>query len=166
MANSANTPTRPKRLLARERDRAALELRMQGLTFAAIGASMGITGEGARTAVMRSLEETKADIAERAEELRAMESQKLDAAAQALWPQVLAGNLRAQNVWLRNRERYARLLGLDLKPPTPESSGVTFIVNTALPWERPGHPDYRGDAVIDGETVPTPGLPSGEEDEQ
>jgi hypothetical protein len=63
-----------------------------------------------------------------------------------------AGDLRAHEVWLRNRARYAALLGLDLRP-TPEGLGAptfvltgtarasdvpggAFVIDNRTPWER------------------------------
>ena len=51
-----------------------------------------------------------------------MEAERLDRAAAVLAPKVEAGDLRAHEVWLRNRARYTALLGLDLRP-AGEASG-------------------------------------------
>lgn len=114
-SNNAHHPTRPARVRARLRDRRAIDLRASGLTFAAIGADLGVTGEAARQAVNRALEATATAIAREADSLRAMEAERLDRAAAVLLPAVEAGNLRAHEVWQRNRARYSALLGLDLK---------------------------------------------------
>jgi hypothetical protein len=146
-----NRPNQPRRVRARERDARALELRAAGLAFDAIGAKLGVTGEAARQAVNRALGASAALIAERAEELRALEAERLDRAAAAIWPEVEAGHLRAQEVWLRNRARYADLLGLDQRPPDPVV-GVpqTIYVDCRLPWER-------GEA-FDGEAEEVPAI--------
>ena len=113
------------------------------------------------------------EIRERADDLRAVEAAKLDAAADAIWQMVEAGDLRAQSVWLKNRGRYADLLGLDLRPDLPEVKNMgTFVIGAGatpdqiasipsgattfdcrLPWER-------GD-TIDGEIADPPALPLG-----
>lgn len=129
MTCDPRTPTRPKRLLARERDRQALELRMQGLTFAAIGAELGVSWQAAQQAVQRSLEVTKAAIAERAEELRAIEVERLEKITEVLWPRVLEGDLRAIDRVLRTRESFRRLTGIDLAQETAgAATGDTFVL--------------------------------------
>lgn len=154
MPNSAQTPTRPRRLLARERQKLALELRLQGQTFNAIGAELGVSWQAARKAVVRSLEETKSAIAERADELRTVEAERLEAITRVLWPRVLEGDLRAIDRVLRTRESFRRLTGLDLSPEPPGAhSGDTYlisaggdvnlapkdarVVDVRKPWERP-----------------------------
>lgn len=172
MANNARTPTRPRRLLARERDRQALELRLEGLTFSAIGAHLGVTWQAAQQAVQRSLNATKSVIAERADELRAIEAERLEKITEVLWPRVLEGELRAIDRVLRARESFRRLTGLDLAPEAADSSeGGMFvltsgrpsqapanarIVDARLPWERPGYQAgaIGDDGAIEGEVGP------------
>jgi len=152
--SSVQTPTRPRRLKARERDRQALEMRMRGLTFAAIGAELGVTYQAAQQAVRRSLEVTKAEIAEKAQELRAIEAERLDKITETLWPRVLEGDLRAIDRVLRARESYRRLTGLDVSPGDEVQGTRVVVVDARLPWSR--------EQSIDGETIePTqigPGL--------
>jgi hypothetical protein len=167
-----NGANRPRRVRARERDRHAIELRAAGLTFAAIGAQLGVSDEAARKAVNRALDATRAEIAQRAERLRALEAERLDRAAAVLAPKVEAGDLRAHEVWLRNRARYAALLGLDLRP-TPEALGApTFVltgtarasdvpsgacvIDNRTPWERD---EAEG---VEPSTKKPLGLPSGQ----
>jgi hypothetical protein len=136
MASDARTPTRPNRLRARERDRRALELRIGGLTFAAIGAEMGVSWQAAQQAVKRSLEITKADIAEKAAELRAIEAERLDKVTEVLWPRVLQGDLRAIDRLLRTRESYRRLTGLDIDKAAPAMSVGTFVLGAGTTAEQ------------------------------
>jgi hypothetical protein len=114
---------------ARERDRQAVELRLQGLTFAAIGAELGVSWQAAQQAVNRSLEVTRAEIAEKAERLRAMEIERLEKITEVLWPEVLKGNLRAIDRVLRTRESYRRLTALDLERE-PENNGPAIIITS------------------------------------
>ena len=103
---------------------------MQGLTFAAIGAEMGVTWQAAQQAVRRSLEITKADISERPQELRALKAERLEKITEVLWPQVLEGDLRAIDRVLRTRESYRRLTGLDLERETSQVSMGTFVLTS------------------------------------
>ncbi|MGI9539969.1 MAG: hypothetical protein ACR2N6_07460 [Miltoncostaeaceae bacterium] len=82
----------------------------------------------------RGLEDRTKEIAEAAENLRALESARLDAAAGALWSKVMSGEERAHEVWLRNRSRYGALNGLDLDRES-DGPSTTYIVNTAPPPE-------------------------------
>jgi hypothetical protein len=152
----ANSPTAVRRVQAREREARALELRREGQTFPQIGAALGVTAEGARKSVTRALAATVREIGEQADALRALESEKLDAAARALWPAVAEGDVRAQDTWLRNRARFAALLGLDLKPEINVSTGPEILViNTTPPWEREAR-------TVNGEAVEVPQIGAGE----
>ena len=145
MEVGANGANRPRRLRARERDRRAVELRAAGLTFAAIGVQLGVSDEAARKAVNRALDATRVDIAQATDRLRALEAERLNTAAAVLSPKVEAGDLRAHEVWLRNRTRYAALLGLDLRPEADVSTPLTVVLTgTARPEEAP-----EGACVID-----------------
>lgn len=100
-----------------DRDARALALRSRGLSFRAIGQELGVSHVAAQKCLRRALDRAAKQIAEHAPEVRAAEAAKLDEAAQAILPRVLEGDARAQDTWLRNRQRYASLLGLDLRPP-------------------------------------------------
>lgn len=103
---------------------------MQGLTFSAIGAEMGVSWQAAQQAVQRSLEATKAVIAERATELRAIEAERLEKITEVLWPRVLEGDLRAIDRVLRTRESFRRLTGIDLaQEPTGAGGGDTYVLS-------------------------------------
>ena len=52
------------------------------------------------------------------------------ASRRARWPQVMVGEERAQEVWLKNRSRLAALNGLDLWPEK-HAAPTTTVVNTA-----------------------------------
>ncbi|MDH3227561.1 MAG: hypothetical protein OEM67_10805 [Thermoleophilia bacterium] len=80
-----------------------------------------------------------------------MEMERLDAAAAVLWPKVLDGDLRAHDRWLRNRESYRRLLGLDERETAGDET-MQVIIN--LPdWAQPLA------EVVDGEfTEVAPGA--------
>lgn len=154
MACNANTPTRPKRLVARERDLRAVEMRKQGMTYAAIGAELGVSWQAAQQAVQRSLDQTKADISENADELRAIEAERLDKITETLWPRVLEGDLRAIDRVLRTRESFRRLTGLDMTPDAGAQGPQIVLLETRAPWER--------EPAIDGEAIEVPQIEAGE----
>ena len=123
---------------SRERELQALRFRAEGCTFDEIGRRLGITKQSAWEAVARAMARNAEAIREQADEVRAMEAERLDAAAAAIWPKVMDGDLRAQDTWLRNRSRYATLLGLDVRDAgTPLVSGPVSI-NVVPPWESKG----------------------------
>lgn len=158
LTHGANSPTAPARAQARERERQALRLRAAGRTFAEIGAALGVSKQSAHEAVGRALAKTVEDIRERAEELRAVESAKLDRAEEAIRAKVEEGDLRAVEVLLKVAARRAALLGLDLKPepvvnqqqvivvggPLPEDRDREHVIDVRLPWDRqPGEEGYQ-----------------------
>lgn len=106
------------------------ELRVQRMSWQFIADELGYSSRGAAyTAIMGHLrrlrDETLAD-------LRDEESAAYDRAAASIWPKVLAGDARAQDTWLRNRQRYARLHGLDAPVQVALSAGVLSDVEDAL----------------------------------
>jgi hypothetical protein len=168
--NRPQSPNHPVRLQARERDRQALEMRMTGMTFQAIGDALGFSQQAAQKAVTRSLEITKGDIAEKSAELRAIEVERLEKVTEVLWPMVLEGDLRAIDRFLRTRESFRRLTGIDLeKAPDTSGVGATYVVHAGgdinlvppggdvvdlrPPWSRP---ENQRD-VIEGQAVLEPG---------
>lgn len=145
---AAHSPTAVQRTRATERQLQALQLRLDGLALPEIARILGVRKQTAFEYLQRAVTARKLDILERGDELRAIEADKLDAAAKALWSKVKAGDPRAQDTWLRNRQRYAALLGLDLKPPdvTVDQSQNVIVVPA---WgEQPAQPapDVEGEA--------------------
>ena len=122
-------------------------MRLQGMTFQAIGDALGFTQQAAQKAITRSLEITKAEIAEKADELRAIEAERLEKITAVLWPKVLEGNLPAIDRVLRARESFRRLTGLDVQPGAGEPGPQIMVIESRPPWLR----DEPG--VIDGDVV-------------
>lgn len=109
--------TSKRRLEARERWIAALELRKKGLTFDAIAQELGYAGrQQSYTAVMKALKET---LREPSDELRSLEAERLDTITDALWGDAKRGDTGAIDRILKIMERRAKLLGLDV--PKDES---------------------------------------------
>lgn len=99
----------PAALTAQRRAR-AVELAVQGLSFAAIGEQLDCDASTAWRAVTGALRE---HVPENVEELRRLEGARLDALQVALWPQAMAGDAAAVRAVVRICERRARLFGLD-----------------------------------------------------
>lgn len=111
MAGQGEARTSPRRLAAAERQRQALLLRRGGASYDQIAQRLGYRDRAsAYRAVLAALEQT---LREPAEEVRALELERLDALLLAHWPAATSGNVEATDRVLRIMERRARLLGLD-----------------------------------------------------
>jgi hypothetical protein len=100
-----------------ERQLQVVELRLAGEDFDAIAERLDITRRTALSLFSRAVENRKADIAERVDELRAIQLERIETGIVALWPAYSRGDLGAVDRMTRLLDRQARLLGLDLKPP-------------------------------------------------
>jgi DNA-binding transcriptional ArsR family regulator len=113
-----------------ERVKRGAELRLQRMSWQAIADELGYADRGAAyNAVMGHLRRLRD---ENLADLRDQESEAYDRAAVAIWPKVLAGDARAQDTWLRNRQRFARLHGLDAPVQVSVSAGAVADVEDAL----------------------------------
>lgn len=116
--------TSPRRLTARERERQALSMRLQGKSFEQIAHSLGLHDRGAAyKAVRRVLSRLAAEAQADAIALRALELERLDAMLAGLWPAVESGDTRAVHVAIEVCERRSKLLGLDA-PAKQEIAGA------------------------------------------
>lgn len=106
-------PTGARRVKAAERTRQAIALKKAGLSLEAIGQRLGISKAAAGKALHRGLAELRAETLVDAEELRTIESARLDQAQAAIWPEVVKGKLAAIDRFVRIAQRRAALLGLD-----------------------------------------------------
>lgn len=97
-------------IAVRERERVAVQLRIDGLTYDEIGARLGVSRRMASRIVNRAMNRV---LREPVGQLVDLESARLDALWQAMWPRALAGSARHAEVCVRICERRARLLGLD-----------------------------------------------------
>lgn len=103
----------------RQRALAAVELRVQGHTYAHIAAQLGYADEsGARHAVQRNLDRREA---ESIDELRAVHSARLEAVLLAFWAAAQGGDTDAARIVLRTLDSLAKLYALDA--PTRVSVG-------------------------------------------
>jgi len=112
MPNHENASGR--RVLAAQRERQALELRLAGATYQFIAEKTGYRhAASAYRAVMRGLARIRAGAAETAEQLRLVEDARLDRMLRALDDRIRAGDVAAVNVVLRIMQRRAAMWGLD-----------------------------------------------------
>jgi DNA-binding CsgD family transcriptional regulator len=148
----SRSPTSVQRTRASERQLHVLARRADGASLPEIARELGMHVGGVYKSLQRALESRAAEITERTAIVRALEAERLEKAAEAIWPRVKEGDARAQDTWLRNRQRYAALLGLDLKPPdVTVDASQNVIVLPAWGEQAP---------VVEGEATET-GLPSG-----
>ena len=137
----------PRRLNAAERQRQALELRKAGATYEVIAQKLGYRGpSSAYGAIKSALHKT---LQPPADEVRALEIERLDALLLALWPQARQGNHGAIDRVLKVMERRARLLGLDAPTRTDITTGGQRLVIEYVN-------DWRGTS-----TLPSPWPDSG-----
>jgi DNA-binding CsgD family transcriptional regulator len=111
-------------LRARQRERVAVALRVDGYTYAEIGDRLGISDRMASRIVNRAMSRV---LREPVAQLIDLESARLDALWAAMWPKALAGSARHAEVCVRISERRARLLGLD--QPTRVDANVLANVS-------------------------------------
>ena len=110
----ARRPTTPGMVLAKDREREALHRRKCGWTYDRIGEALGITQQAAMACVRRALEKVAAECSEKAEEVRQLELDRLDAMLMGLWSKAEEGDPAAVDRVLRIQERRAKYLGLDV----------------------------------------------------
>lgn len=109
MGNTAGRDAR--QVITNERRAKALELRLQGKSYAAIAAELGLSVKGAhkvvQTAISRKLPP------ETVEEARRMELARLDEAFEVVRRAVIGGDLMAVEKMVQLSNRRAKFLGLD-----------------------------------------------------
>jgi hypothetical protein len=100
-----------------ERERQVLELRKAGATFRAIGQQVGFNDSRAHAFYKRAM---RGIIVDDVEDIRALETERLDAMLLVCWAKACEGDLGAVDRVLRVMERRARLLGLDAEGPVDQ----------------------------------------------
>jgi len=95
-----------------QRQSSALDLRQSGWSFRAIGEKLGISHVQAWQDVKDALQELQALNADKAEDYRQLELERLDALTKALEPMAMVGNTNSVNAYIRVMEQRAKLLGL------------------------------------------------------
>jgi Sigma-70, region 4 len=115
----------------RERERVAVELRVDGCTYAEIGDRLGISDRMASRIVNRAMNRV---LREPTDQLIDLERARLDALWQAMWPKAVAGSARHAEVCVRISERRSRLLGLDA-PTRVHASALADVTDAELDAE-------------------------------
>jgi hypothetical protein len=96
----------------------ALDLRIGGLPYRAIAAALGVSVHAAHGDVKRALSELAKLEASKAEDVRRLELERIDAAVAGLWPLIsrqegAPADPKAVNALVNLMDRRAKLLGLD-----------------------------------------------------
>jgi orotate phosphoribosyltransferase-like protein len=112
-----------------ERNRSALALRIEGLTYRQIADRLGVAVSRAHELVKREAAETLPDDAAVAD-WRAMQMLRLEALHLAVWDRAVAGDIPSVLTALRIAAAQSRLLGLDRTPePAPPPGRVNIVVD-------------------------------------
>jgi hypothetical protein len=110
-----------------EREAQVVKLRAQGMTWSQIAEAVGYSHPGnAQQAYVRANNRILVDDIK---ELRQIGQDRLDTALQAIWPDVLAGDIPAINTLIRLEERRAKLYGLDM-PTKIQAEVVNYDGNS------------------------------------
>jgi hypothetical protein len=100
-----------KRLNVALKDLEVLELRRSGLSIPAIAEATGLDAKEVKATVDRCLQVYFKELSEAADDIRLLESYRLDGVLEKLWPQ--RDDPRAADSILKVMDRRAKLLGLD-----------------------------------------------------
>jgi hypothetical protein len=122
MAVRQNTSAR--RIEAAEKRAKAVEMRLMGMPYRKIASRLGISVGMAHKAVTKAMADLQAQQEEAAEQVRAMELDRLDQIMFQHFTQALKGDTAATDRVLKIMERRAKLLGLDapskIAPTSPD----------------------------------------------
>ena len=115
-----NSRTSPRKVLAAERQRAAIELRKAGASYPQIARELGYAqASSAQKAVETALRES---YREPAEQLLQLELERLDRMQVGIYSQAINGDLASIQMCLRIMERRAKYCGLDA--PTKQNVSI------------------------------------------
>jgi len=127
MPKSGEPRTSVRRLRAAEKQKRALEMRIEGAAYEEIRAELGYRSRsGAHKAVMSALRKM---LREPADTVRELELQRLDRILRPMMQLAITGDAAAVDRVLKVMDRRAKLLGLD----APTKSALTDPEGNALP---------------------------------
>ena len=113
----------PRTALVRSTNRQAqiVDMRLRGMRPPAIAQELGITANRVRQVLNLVMDRTDEEIQKHAPRLPAIEARRLELMGEKLWERFdEGGDLKAGELWHRNRAQYCKLLGLDLEVRAPE----------------------------------------------
>ena len=104
-----------------ERHAEIIDRRLRGQRPSEIARELGISRQRVHQVLNIVLDNAEREIQEGAARLRGVEAARLEAMGQSLWDRWHdGGDLKAAELWHRNRAQYCKLLGLDLEVRAPE----------------------------------------------
>lgn len=109
---SGSAPGVRERVVARQAE--SFKLRLAGCTYQQIGERFGVSAMQSWRDCRLVLDQIVKERNESAEQLRALELERLDRVSLSLWPFVSKGSAEHARAMIRVSERRCRLLGLDL----------------------------------------------------
>lgn len=123
--------TSSRKIIALQRQQQALQMRLRGMTYQAIGDALGYTKKAAELSIKKAMQAYRDDIRQDTETLRTKSLARIEALRKQYWPQVFneeqapaPGKRRgkkpvdhkAADFLLKLEIREAQLLGLDVQP--------------------------------------------------
>lgn len=123
-----------------ERQRQALQLRKNGVSYRLIGDQLSISHVQAQRDIKAALELSRKDVRQEAETYRALELERLDDMLFNINNQVRSGHLGAIDRALKIMERRAKLLGLDAPEKldwTSDGEKIGLTINIGSSVEPP-----------------------------
>lgn len=124
--------TGTQNLEALERRHKAVELRLQGLSYSAIGKAIGVSTVHAFRYVRDAMALSRKKLGEEAEAVVHMELLRLDSLWKGLWAKASTGDARAIEAALRIMARRADLLGLDAPKKTETEMKMSMMSDAEL----------------------------------
>lgn len=113
---------------AATRRQQALDLRVAGVGYRAIGKTLGVSYQTAYRDVSKALEELAVLQRGKAEKLQAIELERCEKMHLALWPKVRNGDEKAVRALVAVMDRRAKLLGLDAPSKIDLSAPKAFTL--------------------------------------
>lgn len=107
----------------------AVSLRLAGMTYEQIGERLGVSTAQASRLVKQSLESAENSVAQ---DMRDIENARLDRAQSAIWSNVLRGDLKSIDVFLRISTARRKLNGLDAPAKLDVNMTIREEMNQAL----------------------------------
>lgn len=148
-AAAADEEQKPSKSVQQVREDArraeALTLRMAGIPYSQIADRLQISQTAARNLVVRSLEHANQAAIE---ELRGVENQRLDRAQAAIWPQVIQGDHKAIQSFLRISQERSKINGIY----APQKLDLAVNVRNEMMRALEGL-DELADNIIDAEVI-------------
>jgi hypothetical protein len=106
-------PKKTKKAVIQERRAKVAALVLSGMTYREIKQEIGCSMGTISSDMKAMMEQWSNEQVQNLDDWREIELKRLDAALKAIWPQVEAGDLKANAAFVRLSERRSKLKGLD-----------------------------------------------------